>query len=116
MCGVETNTQPLRLAHATDDVSEMLEFVSNTRALAGRCFESNSRLHFGNARVHAINRSDNFLEPSFFTCAKMRARMQHEEWQFELIGASQFFGKSAQRVRMKLGIGCGEVDRANVAR
>src|SRR6266496_3046613 len=111
MCGVETNTQPLRLAHATDDVSEMLEFVPKTRALAGRRFESDSRLHFGNARVHAINRSDNFLEPSFFTCAKMRARMQHEEWQFELIGANQFLGKSAQGVRMKLRIRCSEIDQ-----
>ena len=35
MRGIKTNTQPLRLAHVTDDVSEMLEFVSKRRALAG---------------------------------------------------------------------------------
>ena len=30
MRGIEANTQPLRLAHAADNVGEMVEFVSQT--------------------------------------------------------------------------------------
>ena len=41
----------------------------------------------------------------------MRARMQDQKWQFELIGANEFFGQSANRVGMKLRIGRREVDQ-----
>ena len=41
----------------------------------------------------------------------MRARMQDQKWQFELIGANQFFGQSANRVGVKLRIGRREVDQ-----
>ena len=88
MRGVEANTQSLRLANAADNVGEVLEFASQARSLAGGRFQRDPRLYFRNSRKHAVDRFDNALESGFFACAEMRARMQHQKRQFELIGAN----------------------------
>ena len=68
-------------------------------------------LAFGIPDEHAINRFYDFLEPGFFALAQMRARMQHQKRQFQLIGANQFFRKSPQRIGVKLRISSGEIDQ-----
>ncbi len=51
------------------------------------------------------------LEAGFLARAEMRARMQDQERQFELIGTRQFLGQRAQRVGVKLRIGRREIDQ-----
>ena len=41
----------------------------------------------------------------------MRAGMQDQKWQLELIGANEFLGQSANRIGVKLRIGRREVDQ-----
>ena len=52
-----------------------------------------------------------FVEPGFFAGAEMRARMQDEERQFELVRAEEFLGERAKRVGVKLRIRGREIDQ-----
>ena len=50
---------------------------------------------FRQAGKDAIDRLDNFGEARFFAGAQMRARMQNEKRQLELVRPHQFFRKGA---------------------
>src|SRR6266571_3921261 len=75
--GIETNTEPLRLAHVFDEVSDLLEPVTETRTLPSRCLQRDPRFHLWNFAKHAVDRSDNFFEAGFFASADVGARMQN---------------------------------------
>ena len=109
--GVETNTKSLRLAHILDDVSDLLESVAQTRALAGGRFDRDARLQFWDFSKHAIDRVDNFFEAGFFTNAEMRAGMKNQKRQLELMRAGELFRQGADGIGVKLRI-CGrEIDQ-----
>src|SRR5256885_14669625 len=50
------------------------------------------------------------VSSAIFVFAEVRARMQHQKWQFKLIRTGKFFGEGANRIRMKLRISRSEVD------
>src|SRR6266403_1655834 len=79
---------PMCSCRSTREPREVFEFASQARSLAGGRFQRDPRLNFRNSRKHAVDRFDNSLEAGFFACAEMRARMQHQKRQFELIGAN----------------------------
>ena len=54
--GIKANAESLGLAHAADDVREMLRFTSQARALAGCCLQCYPRFDFWKTGKDAINR------------------------------------------------------------
>ena len=60
-------------------------------------------------KISSIGR-DNFFEASFFPGAEMRAGMQDDEGQAQLVCPHEFLGQSAQRVGVKLRVGRRQVD------
>ena len=111
MRGIEANAEPFRLAHVLDDVREMLEAMAETRTLTGGRFERDLRFHFRQNRMHGVDRFDDSFQSGFFARAEMRARMQNEKRQLELIRPNEFFRERAQRIRVKLRIGRREIDQ-----
>src|SRR4051812_5975861 len=111
MGGVETNAEPFRLADVLDDGGEMVELISETRALSRRGLERDLRFHFRNHRPDRVDRGTDLFQPRLFAGAEMRSRMQNEKRQFELSRPSQFFGQGTERVRMELRIRGGEIDQ-----
>ena len=96
MRGIETNTEPFRLADIGNDVGEMFEAMAEARTLAGGRFERDARFHFRNpAKTRSID-CDDSRQAGFFARAEMRAWMQNQKRQFELIGANQFFAKARE--------------------
>ena len=61
--------------------------------------------------MHGVDRADDFVEARFDPGAQMRARMQDQKRQLQLIRADQFLRQRAQRVGVKLRIGRGEIDQ-----
>src|ERR1051326_1876013 len=110
MRGVEANTDALRLAHSGNDEGEMLESMTDARTLPGRGLKRDLRSHVGNSAKHLVDGIDNFLHTSFFACAEVRARMQHQKWQFKLVRTTEFFREGANRICVKLRIRRSEVD------
>src|SRR4030095_13571141 len=84
---VEANAEALRLADVLYNISDLLEPVTEARALAGRCLERDLRFHFRDLAEDAIDRVDDLFEPGFFAGAEMRTRMQNQKRQLELVGA-----------------------------
>ena len=96
MRGIETNTKPLRFADILNDRREMLEFVTEARALTRRRFERDLRFHFRNNRPDRIERRDDFFQAGVFARAKVRSGMHDKKRQFQLIGANELLRKRAQ--------------------
>src|SRR5262249_18015401 len=111
VCRVEANAKPLGFAHVLNDVSELFEAMTETRALAGRGLERDLRFQFPFFSKHGIDRQDSLFETGFFAGAEMRAGMKNQKRQLELIGADEFLRKGADRVRQKLRIRCREVNQ-----
>src|SRR6266576_6146389 len=110
MRGIEADTQSLWFTHTADNVRKVLEFVPQAWALASGRFERDPCFDFRKTGKHAINRFHNFFKSRFFTRAEVRTGMQHQEWEFQLIGANQFFRQRTDRICVKLPVrGC-EID------
>src|SRR4051812_36318185 len=67
VCGIETNTKALRLVHVHDDVCEMLEAMSKTRALPSSGFERDLCFHFWDHPKNRVDRLHNPIQAGFFT-------------------------------------------------
>src|SRR5438552_10973820 len=114
MRGVKTDTNAFWLAHIGNDESEMLEPMTDARTLSSRGLEGDLRSPLRNFAKHLVDRIDYFLQTRFFTCAEVRARMQHQKWQFKMVGPGEFLRECANRICVKLRIRRREVDEVIV--
>jgi hypothetical protein len=79
MRGIKANTEPLRIADMADDVREVFEPVTETRALAGGGFKREARLHLRDPGKNAVDRGNDFLQPGFFSRAEMCTWVKDEK-------------------------------------
>src|SRR4051812_46072834 len=67
--GIETNAEMLGLTDVLYNISDLLEPVTEARALAGCGFERDTRFHSRDFPEHAVDRIDDLVEPGSFTGA-----------------------------------------------
>ena len=107
---VEANAEPFGRAHIPDDVGQMLEGVTQACALTRRCLQRDPRFHLWQARQDLVDRRDDLFQTGSFARAEMRAGMQDDERQTQLVGPRELLGQSAQRVGVKLRVGRRQID------
>ena len=108
---IETDAKALRFARVLYYVRDLLKSVPQAGTLSRGRLQGDACLHLWNLAVHAVDGSDDRLQAGLFPGAEMRARMQNEERQLELMGAGQFLRESADGVGVELRIGRGQVDQ-----
>jgi len=86
---IDANAEPFGLAHIANDVRNLFEAMTETRALASRSFERDLRFHPWDYTPHRIDRCGDFLQPGFFAGAEVCAGMHNKKWQLEVIGPNQ---------------------------
>ena len=111
MRGVEADAKPFRFAHVLDDCGNLLEAIAKAWALTSRRLERDLRFRLRQNAVNRVNRIDDSGEPRFLAGTEMRAWMEHEKRQLELIRPNEFFRERAQRIRVELRIRRSEIDQ-----
>lgn len=73
---IETNAEPLRLAHVLDDVRELLKLITQARALTRGRLERDPGFRLREQGMDGVDRADDLLQAGFLTGAEMGARME----------------------------------------
>ena len=110
MGGIHAHAKPLGVRRVFKNAGELLEGVAEGGALPGGRLQRHAGFHLGELFQNGVEPGDDFRQSRRFARAHVRAGMQDQEGEAELVGADQFVFKGEARLLGKFGIHRREVD------